>query len=323
MSDRKIGKIAAVIDVQQQPKKSSAVKWLVIIAAVAAFLFLLFSAARAVISSATPQGNIALISISGQIGSSDGFLESPANPDDIADMISQAEKDSRVKGILIEVNSPGGSPVASEEVMKAVKKAAKPKVAVIRDVGASGAYWIASAADHVIASPVSLTGSVGVTASYLEFSGLLSQYGVKYERLVSGENKDAGSPFRNLTADERAIADDTLAAMHSYFLDSVKENRKITDAAAIEKISTARVFLGSEAKDLGLIDSLGGKEEAEAWLMRQANLTEIKYVTYKKKPFFSLGELLLRQSSNAGSAFGKAFLNRLIPQNNNMLISTA
>lgn len=290
-------------------KKSTSVKWLLIIAAVAGFVFLLFSAAKAVVSLATPQGNIALISVSGSISSGNGdFLGEEASPDAIVEMIKQAEKDSRVKGMLIEINSPGGSPVASEEVMNAVKKAAKPKAAVIRDIGTSGAYWVASAADHVVASPVSLTGSVGVTASYLEFSELLNQYGIQYERLVSAPYKDIGSPFRNLTGEEKAISQEALAKMHDYFLSSVKENRNIGDAAAIEKISTAVVFLGSEAKELGLVDELGGKEEAEAWLMRQTNLTEIKYVTYEKKPLFSLGSLLAQQSSHAGAAFGKSII---------------
>lgn len=290
-------------------KKSISVKWLLIIAAVAGFVFLLFSAAKAVVSLAAPQGNIALISISGSISSGNGgFLGEEASPDAIIEMIERAEKDSRVKGTLVEINSPGGSPVASEELMKAVKNAKKPTVAVIRDIGTSGAYWVASAADHVVASPVSLTGSVGVTASYLEFSQLLENYGVRYERLVSAEHKDIGSPYRNLTEEEKAIAQEGLAKMHSYFLSSVNENRKITDAAAIEKISTAQVFLGSEAKELGLVDELGGKEEAEGWLMRQTNLSEIKYTTYEKKPLFSLGSLLAQQSSHAGAAFGKSII---------------
>ncbi len=291
-----------------QPVKGNKLKWLLIAAAVAALIFLLFSAARAVVSLATPEGNIARISISGQIGSGDGFLESPASPDDVIGMIGQAEDDNRVKGILVEINSPGGSPVASEEIMKAVLETKKPAVAVIRDIGTSGAYWVASAADYVVASPVSLTGSVGVTGSYLEFSELLSQYGVRYERLVSAPYKDIGSPFRNLTGEERAISKEALARMHGYFLGSVTENRQLTDVAAIEKISTAQVFLGSEAKDLGLVDELGGKKEAEAWLMQQANLSEIKYVTYEKKPLFDLGTLLAGQSSAAGSAFGKSVI---------------
>lgn len=291
----------------QPPRKRSVVKLLVIAACVAVFFVLLFAFAMSIISYAVPQGNIALITVTGGIGGSDGLLARPASPDDLVSGIEQAGKDSRVKGIMVEINSPGGSPVASEEVMKAVKNAAKPTTALIRDVGASGAYWIASAADYVVASPVSLTGSVGVTASYLEFSGLLENYGVRYERLVSAEHKDIGSPYRNLSSEERKIAEAALAKMHSYFLSSVVENRQLADKAAIEEISSARVFLGSEAKELGLVDALGGKKEAEEWLKKQANLTEIKYVTYGKKPLFSLTNLIARQSAEAGAVFAQTF----------------
>ena len=277
----------------------------------AVFFIMLFSLVKLVVSSAVPQGNIALITITGEIGGSDGLLSRPASPDDIVGTIERAGKDSRVKGMLVEINSPGGSPVASEEIMKALKSSKKPKVAVIRDIGASGAYWVASAADYVVASPVSLTGSVGVTASYLEFSQLLQKYGVNYERLVSGENKDIGSPYRNLTEQEAAIMLEEVGKLHEYFLNSVKENRKLTDPAAIKKIATARVFLGSEAKDLGLVDELGGKEEAEDWLMQQTNLTEVKYITYEKKPLFSLTDLVARQSAEAGSAFAQTFFSGL------------
>ncbi|MBI3036928.1 signal peptide peptidase SppA [Candidatus Woesearchaeota archaeon] len=286
--------------------KGSGKKWL--IAAVAAAAVVVFALIFSLPSLSSRQGNVALVKISGHISSGEGFLETSAKPDDIIGMLEKADEDARVKAILLEINSPGGSPVASEELMKAVKATKKPTAAVIRDIGTSGAYWVASASDYVIASPVSLTGSVGVTASYLEFSELLNQYGVRYERLVSAEHKDIGSPYRNLTAEEKTIAQEALAKMHNYFLSSVTENRQLTDTAAIDKISTAIVFLGSEAKELGLVDELGGKKEAEAWLKQQSNLTGIKYVTYEKKPLFDIGTLLAKQSAAAGSALGKSFL---------------
>ncbi len=293
-------------------RKNSAVKWAIaagIVAAAALVLLLVV----AIAGLGKQQGNIALIKVSGSISSGgETFFEKQASPDEIIAMIERAEKNAAVKGILVEINSPGGSPVASEELMKAVKNAKKPAAAVIRDIGTSGAYWVASAADFVVASPVSITGSVGVSGSYLVFSQLLENYGVRYERLVSAEHKDIGSPFRNLTEEEIAIAEEALAKMHDYFLSSVVENRQLTDKAAIEKISTAIVFLGSEAKELGLVDELGGKKEAEEWLKQQTNLTEISYVTYEKRSLFNIGSLLAEQSSVAGSAFGKSLVAQII-----------
>ena len=286
---------------------AKSVKLVIVVGAIVAAVFVLVFAAG-IAGLGKQQGNIALIKISGSISSGDELFGKAANPDEIITIIDRAEKSAAVKGILIEINSPGGSPVASEEIMKALKSTNKPTVAVIRDIGTSGAYWVASASDFVVASPVSITGSVGVTGSYLEFSQLLQRYGVRYERLVSAEHKDIGSPYRNLTEEEKVIAEEGLAKMHSYFLSSVKENRKITDTAAIEKISAAIIFLGSEAKQLGLVDALGGKKEAEEWLKQQTNLTEIKYVTYEKKPLFDIGSLLAEQSAAAGSALAKSAL---------------
>ena len=184
---------------QSSPAPMRSIAKLVIgIGAVLAAIFVLVFAAG-IAGLGKQQGNIALIKISGSISSGDELFGKAANPDEIITIIDRAEKSAAVKGILIEINSPGGSPVASEEIMKALKSTNKPTVAVIRDIGTSGAYWVASASDFVVASPVSITGSVGVTGSYLEFSQLLQRYGVRYERLVSAEHKDIGSPFREMT----------------------------------------------------------------------------------------------------------------------------
>ncbi len=287
------------------------VKWLIVGFAVLA-VAALFAASVAILAGYAAGGKVALIRVSGQISGSEGFFVDAASPDEIIGMIEKAEKGPAIRGMLIEINSPGGSAVASEEIMKAVYGAEKPTVALIRDIGTSGAYWVASASDHVVASPVSITGSVGVLATYLEFSEFIEGYGVKYERLVAGQYKDIGSPFRNLTGEERGILQEGLDKMHGYFLESVRENRGLTDEAAIARISTAVIFLGTEAMELGLVDELGGKAEAEEWLKGQTGLEEINYVTYEKKPLFGVGGLLAEQSSSAGAAFGKSLVAQII-----------
>lgn len=285
-------------------------KWLIALSSVSVILLIIvFSAA--VSNLGKRQGSVALIRINGDIGGGGLLSGSGVNPDTVIDMIERAGRDGNVKGLLIEINSPGGSPVASEEIMRAVKNAKKPTVALIRDIGASGAYWVASAASYVVASPVSLTGSVGVRSSYLEFSQLLSNYGVKYESLASGDYKELGSPYKNLSSEERGILLDELANVHDYFLKSVADNRRIASKENLDTISTARVFLGSEAKDLGLVDELGGKKEAEEWLKQQTNLTEINYVTYERKPLFNFGGLAAEQASVIGRLVGQAFASTL------------
>ncbi|MBI2144980.1 signal peptide peptidase SppA [Candidatus Woesearchaeota archaeon] len=288
-------------------KKGFPVKWFLVGGSVFLFFAVLVAVVVGLVGSAS-QGKVAVIRVFGVIGEGAGFLESPARPDEIVSMIDRAEGDSRVKGILVEINSPGGSPVASEEVMKAVQGSEKPTVALIRDIGTSGAYWVASGADYVVASPVSLTGSVGVTGAYLEFSEFLSQHGVDYERVVSGKFKDTGSPFRNLTGEERELLISGLRQMHGYFLQSVIDNRGIEGNETIAAIATARVFLGSEAMGLGLVDGLGGKKEAEEWLLAETGLDEVRYVSYEKKPLFDFGPALAEQASVAGSAFAYSLL---------------
>src|SRR3989338_8536572 len=129
-------------------------------------------------------GNVALIPIDGVIiGTEDsGFLfDGVTSSPEAVEFIEKAEKNPSIKAIILEINSPGGSAVASEEIANAVKKVNKTTVAWVREAGASGAYWVASASDHIVASRMSVTGSIGVIASYLEFPGLLERYNVTYQ----------------------------------------------------------------------------------------------------------------------------------------------
>ena len=144
---------------------------------------------------------IAVIPIYGTItiGNYNSLLQqSTTSSSTIINFLNQAEKDKSVKAILLEINSPGGTAVASSEIADKVSSIQKPVVAFIREVGASGAYWIASSCDKIVANPLSITGSISAISSYLEFSDLMENYGVKYEKLTSGEYKDIGSPFRSL-----------------------------------------------------------------------------------------------------------------------------
>ncbi len=301
------------------PKKTSgSKKWLVALIFISAILLIGVFAA-AVSSLGKNPGSIAIIRISGDIGGGDLLSGSGVDSDNVVGMIERAGRDDSVKGILIDINSPGGTPVASEEMMRAVKDARKPTVALIRDIGASGAYWVASAASYIVASPVSLTGSVGVRSSYLEFSQFLSKYGVRYESLSSGEYKELGSPYKNLTDEERGILLDEIAKIHGYFVNSVADNRHITSKENLDIIATSRVFLGSEAVEIGLVDALGGRKEAEDWLKQQTNLTEINYVSYERKPLFNIGGLAAAQASTIGRILGQAVATTLLASGNRPL----
>lgn len=237
-------------------------------------------------------GNIALIKINGIItANGDSYLgQSTASSEEIVSYLQQAEQDKQFKVIILEINSPGGSPVASDEIASAVKsaKAKKPVIAIIRETGASGAYWIASASDYIFANKMSITGSIGVISSYLEFSGLMKEYGVGYEQLTSGKYKDMGSPYQKLTAEEKAILQKKIDKIHEFFTQEIAANRHLP-LSKVKDISTGEFYLGSEALELGLVDQLGNAEDVEKYLKETYGLEELDYVIFERKPgFFDL-----------------------------------
>ena len=173
-------------------------------------------------------------------------------------------RDPRVKAILLRIDSPGGAVVPSqdiyEEVMKA-RKSGKPVIASIGTVGASGAYYIASACDRIIASPGSLTGSIGVIMELAQFEDLMKKIGVQSEVMKSGSLKDAGSPFRPMTPEEKAYLQSVLDEMHRQFIRDVAKGRHL-QVSAIEPLADGRVFTGASAIGNHLVDSLGDYNDA-------------------------------------------------------------
>ncbi len=224
-----------------------------------------------------------------------------ASSSDIVKDIEELEKDDSVKGIIFEIDSPGGTVVASQEIADAIKAMNKTNYAVIREVGASGAYWAASATDKIVASPMSITGSIGVYGSYLEFSGLFDKYGVGYERLVGGKYKDVGVPYRELTNDERELLQGKLDLVHEFFIQEVASNRNM-NVDSVRNVSTGEFFLGQEAKELGLVDELGNRNTAVELMKQELNLTDVEIVERRFEPSFF--DIL---SGNVAYQFGRGF----------------
>ena len=231
---------------------------------------------------------IAVIPIKGEITleESTSFLgSSQAVAEEITEQITKANNDPHVKAILLDINSPGGTVVASQEIAEKVKQANKPTVAVIREVGASGGYWIASAADTIIASPMSITGSIGVLGSYIELSGLFEKYGIEYQRFTGGRYKDLGTPLKEPTEQERVIFQKKIDAIHEFFIHEVAKNRNL-DIEYVRGIATGEFYLGQEALELHLIDFLGDKEEAMNYIKKIINQDEIAIVEYRRERGF-------------------------------------
>jgi protease-4 len=232
--------------------------------------------------------NTALITISGPItGDSDTGIWSAqsASSTEIVRELEQARDDSKIKAIILEINSPGGSPVATDEIAQAVKDARahnKTVVAWIREEGASGGYWIASSSDHIVANRMSITGSIGVYGSYMQFDKFLQDWNVSYNRLVAGERKDIGDPFVNLDDAKRDFLQRKLDKLHMFFIEEVAHNRNMS-VKDVQMLADGRIFLGVEAKEEGLVDELGGKPEAVAYVKRKigADVTIVEYAPKK------------------------------------------
>ena len=222
----------------------------------------------------------------------------------IVEQIERAEKDKSVKAILIDINSPGGTVVASKKIGDALKKVDKPVVGLIHELGASGGYWIASATDHIIADSMSVTGSVGVVASSLGFEDFIDEYNVSYRQLIAGEYKDAGSPFKEFTEEERALFQERIDLIHEAFIDEISENRKMPEEK-VREVATGIFYLGSQAKDLGLVDELGGKSEAEDYLKKKLNISEVNFKNFKKQQSFldTLAGIFQNSFINVGRGF--------------------
>ncbi len=199
------------------------------------------------------QPHIALVPLRGEIVGSDTFV---ATLEDLAD-------DARVGAVIVRIDSPGGAVAPSQEMYDAVLRLReqKPVVASLGSVAASGGYYVASAADVVVANPGTLTGSIGVILQLTNLEGLLGKVGVQAEVVTAGAQKDMGSPFRPLSAAEREIFQSMADQVHEQFLSAVAQGRGLAPDV-MDRVSSGRIFTGQQAHDLGLVDQLGGLHEA-------------------------------------------------------------
>ncbi|MBN2264817.1 MAG: signal peptide peptidase SppA [Candidatus Aminicenantes bacterium] len=177
----------------------------------------------------------------------------------VARWIRTARRDASVKAVVIRVDSPGGSSVASDVIWREVALAAKEKPVVVSmsDVAGSGGYWIAMSATKIVAAPQTLTGSIGVLAGKFSIDGLLAKLGVTSDKIVFGERADVFSLFRPFTDEERKALKDEILWTYDQFLTRAAEGRGLT-RDEVDAVGKGRIWTGRQAKDLGLVDELGG-----------------------------------------------------------------
>jgi len=224
---------------------------------------------------AAPGGKVAVVDFYGPISISSGRLAA-SDVDRAVKRLRDLRKRDDVRGILLRVNSPGGSVAAVQEIHEevvALKKAGKVIVASFGDVAASGGYYIAAPADKIVANPGTIVGSIGVIFQLGNVQELFRKVGLRMETIKAGAMKDMGSPFRPISEKERAHVQNLVNNAYDQFFQAVAEGRKLPPEK-LKPLADGRIFTGAQAKDAGLVDELGNAQTALELLRKLANVPE-------------------------------------------------
>lgn len=254
------------------------------------------------LSARNKKGNVAWIKVRGVIAqdNSTSPFSRPKGASEIAKKIREAGEDKNVKAIVLDINSPGGTVASVQDIYSEILRAKENKkvVALFRDVAASGGFYIAMAADKIVAEPGTITGSVGVIMQTGNVEGLFEKIGVKVTPITSGKYKDMGSAYRPMTDAEKAILQDMVDDTYGQFLAAVKAGRPNVKPEDMTEYTDGRIFTGQRAFNLGFIDKLGGEEEALALAGELAGIKDPQIITQRPE---SLRELIFSFGSSVES----------------------
>ena len=225
----------------------------------------------------TPSGaRIGVVEIEGVI----------AGSKDVNEDIVSFKDDPQIKGVILRINSPGGGVGPTQEIYREVTKL-KEKKKVYVSMGtscASGGYYIASAANRLYANPSTITGSIGVIMQLMTFEDVLKKIGLQSETIKAGEFKDAGSPFRKMTTAERAYLDNIVQNIYEQFTKDIAASRKM-NIDVVKKLAEGRIYTGTMAKDVGLVDELGDFYDTVDALKEDLKIKGKPVLVYAEKPF--------------------------------------
>lgn len=255
------------------------IKAIVVLLSIGAILFITIAFFEVGTGVSDGTCNVAVLPVEGEIWPFYGMSYTPliVTPEMVETSMDSIEEDDAIKAVLVEINSPGGLPVASERISYRLRNSPLPTVGLIGDIGASGGYMIAAATDYLIASPLSSVGSIGVTMSYVEQSKKNEEEGLTYVELNTGKYKDSGSPDKPLTEDERALFQRDIDELYETFINMVAEFRTLP-VEKVRELADGSTLNGNRAKEVGLVDEVGGREEARAVLAKILDLTEEEVV---------------------------------------------
>jgi protease IV len=256
---------------------------------------------------------------------SDVITEMGKNGEDLvqnlANKLKAAREDPNVKAVILEVNSPGGSVNASDLMWKEIKefkKSGKPLVAFFNGLAASGGYYISMPADKIVATPTTITGSIGVIAQIPNFTKLLDKLGVEMITVKSGPRKDMLSPYRPMQEEDRKIMQELIDDSYSRFVRIVSEGRKMKKQR-VRVLADGRIYHARKALAVGLVDQVGYLEDAFQTAKQLANIEKASLVRYEVRPNLLiglLGELKKNQIVNIEKpAFSKGLRLYYLPKN--------
>jgi len=241
------------------------------------------------------RGKVAVIPLSGSITSAGGsLLFGPTiTPDSVREQLGKAEKDMTVKAVVLRIDSPGGTVAACQEILKEIEKVKKSKPVVVSmgEMAASGGYYISAEADKVVALPGTLTGSIGVISQIPNVKELYQKLGIEMQTFTGGEHKDMYAGLRELTPEEEQIMQKLVDEYYGQFVDVVAQGRGLSQEK-VRNLATGQLYSGVEAKELGLVDELGGLDTAIDLAAELAGVTAPE-VEYYQQPSKSLLESLL------------------------------
>lgn len=239
---------------------------------IAALFALIVLAAVAIlaIQSISESSCVSVLRIEGPIGL-DGLGPGSVSSREIAQAIADFDAGSS-NALLLEINSPGGSAVASSEIYDALKATNKTKVAYLSEVAASGGYYVAAGAGYIVANPNAITGSIGAVTDLINYQELFQKIGLRQEAIKSGELKDIGAPYRNMTEKERRLLQELIDETAARFIADVRAGRSSKLTPAFEGILDARILSAQAALKAGLVDQIGSRKAALQKAAAQAGL---------------------------------------------------
>ncbi|MCO5064071.1 MAG: signal peptide peptidase SppA [Rhizobiaceae bacterium] len=202
--------------------------------------------------------------------------------EDLIKRLEDVRKSAAVKGVILSIDSPGGTTAGGEAIFDEVRRVAseKPVVAQVGTLAASAGYLIASAADHIVARQTSIVGSIGVLIQYPDVTGLMDKLGIKMEEVKSSPLKAEPSPFNPTTDEERAAIRSMIMDSYDWFVGLVDERRPLTRQEA-NQIADGKVYTGRQALNLKLVDALGGEDQAVSWLKTKGVADGLEVVEWK------------------------------------------